>query len=221
MSALLTFAAELERRDADVAQALDAVERLQAETDELRAEATAVLAFLDALPAVRAERAADERAAADAHDAALAAVRNAEALVAAAQKEEQRLEASRALQKARDDLHAAEFWLAQSQAAQAELEQEGAARRATAERLERRAAELAPSVRDVPAPGPGLAGAVDWASRARGALILERAALARKREEIVREAIELLASVVGEPLAAASVADVRERLARALATSSS
>jgi len=39
LETLLSFAEELERRDADVAQALTGVERLQAEVDELRAHA--------------------------------------------------------------------------------------------------------------------------------------------------------------------------------------
>jgi hypothetical protein len=125
------------------------------------------------------------------------------------------------LQKARDDLHGAEFWLAQAQQAQEELERDGAARRAEAERLEQQARELAPRVRDVPAPSPGLVGVVDWASRVRGALILERSALVRERDEVAREATELVASVAGEPIAAISVANVRECLARALAAASS
>jgi phenylpyruvate tautomerase PptA (4-oxalocrotonate tautomerase family) len=51
--------------------------------------------------------------------------------------------------------------------------------------------------------------------------MLEHAALAREREEVVREATELLAGVLGEPVAAITVAGVGERLARALAESSS
>ena len=66
-----------------------------------------------------------------------------------------------------------------------------------------------------------LGGAVEWASRARGALLLERSALARERDEIVREATELLAGVLGDPLTASGAAGVRERLARALGEPSS
>ena len=68
---------------------------------------------------------------------------------------------------------------------------------------------------------PSLDGALDWASRARGALLLEHSALARERDEVVREATELLASVLGDPLTATAVAGVRERLARALGEPSS
>jgi hypothetical protein len=76
-------------------------------------------------------------------------------------------------------------------------------------------------VRDVPAASADLEGALEWAIRARGALILEHSALVLEREEVVREATELLASVLGEPLTTTAVAGTRERLARALGEPSS
>ena len=221
VDSLLSFAEELERRDADVAQALTGIESLQAEVEELRAHAAAVAIFLDALPVALAERAADERNAIETQRRAEQEVHTAEQLVERAGKEEQRLEAERALQQARDDLHAAEFWVAQAREAQAELERDGAARRVEAETLAQRSVELAGRVRDVPPGPPSLDGALDWASRARGALLLQRSALARDRDEVVREATELLASVSGDPLTATGAAGVRERLARALGEPSS
>jgi hypothetical protein len=218
---LLSFAEELERRDAVAAQALTDVERLEAEVEELRVLAAAADAFLDALPAALAERAADERAATDARGEAAEAVRAAEQFVERAGKEDQRLDAERALQQTRDDLHAAEFWVAETREARDKLERDGAARRVEAESLTQRAVELAPRVRDVPPPSPSLDGALEWASRARGALLLQRSTLARERDEVVREATELLASVLGDPLTATAVAGVRERLARALGAPSS
>jgi DNA repair exonuclease SbcCD ATPase subunit len=221
VESLLSFAEELERRDADVAQALTRMEALQAEVEELRTHATAAASFLVTLPPALAERASDERVAVDARDEAQHAAREAEQLVERAEKEEQRLEAARALHRARDDLHAAEFWVAQARDAHAELERQGVVRRAEAEQLARRAVELAPRVRDVPALSPDFHGALEWASRARGALLIEHSGLSREREEVVREATELLASVLGEPLTATAVAGVRERLARALGEPSS
>jgi hypothetical protein len=218
---LLSFAEELERRDAVAAQALTGVERLEVEVEELRVLAAAADAFLDALPAALAERAADERAATDARGEAAEAVRAAEQFVERAGKEDQRLDAERALQQTRDDLHAAEFWVAETREARDKLERDGAARRVEAESLTQRAVELAPRVRDVPPPSPSLDGALEWASRARGALLLQRSTLARERDEVVREATELLASVLGDPMTATAVAGVRERLARALGAPSS
>jgi hypothetical protein len=218
---LLSFAEELERRDAVAAQALTDVERLQVEVEELRAYAAAAAAFFDAFPTALAERAADARAAIGACDQAEETVHAAEQLVEHAEKEQQRLEAERVLQQARDDLHAAEFWVTQSRGAYAELERDRAARRVEADALAQRAVELAPRVREVPPASPSLDGALEWASRARGALLLQRAGLARERDEVVREATELLASVLGDPLTATAVAGVRERLARALGEPSS
>jgi chromosome segregation ATPase len=221
VESLLSFAEELERRDADVAQALAGVELLQVEVEELRAHASAAATFLDALPAALAERAADERDAIGVRDRAERTVGEAEQAAERGQKEDQRLEAQRALQQARDDLHAAAFWAAQVREAHAELEREAAARRVEAEHLARRAVELAARVRDVPAASPDLDGALEWATRARGALLLQRFGLARERDEVVREATELLASVLGDPLTTTAVAGVRERLARALGEPSS
>ena len=221
MESLLSFAEELERRDADAEQALARLEALQAEVEELRTHATAAGSFLVTLPSALAERASDERAAVEAREQADQAAREAEQLVERAEREEQRLDAARVAQRARDDLHAAELWVAQARDAHAELERQGAARRAEAEQLAGRAVELAPRVRDVPALSSDLQGALEWASRARGALLLEHSGLVREREEVVREATELLASVLGEPLTAIGAAGVRERLARALGEPSS
>jgi hypothetical protein len=71
-------------------------------------------------------------------------------------------------------------------------------------------------VRDIPPPAAGLDAAHEWASQARGALILERSQLARERDALVREASELVGSVTGEPLASTAVAGIRHRLALAL-----
>jgi hypothetical protein len=221
MESLLTFAEELERRDADVAQALAGVEQLQADVEELRVGAAAAAVFLAELPGALVEREADERGAAEARERAEAALREAEQGLERAEKEEQRLQAERTLRAARDDLHAAEFWVAQAREAHAELEREGEARRAETEQLVARAGDLGASVRDIPAGSPSLDGAIEWASRARGALLLEHSKLVRERDEIVREATELLASVSGDPLTSVAVAGVRERLARALGASSS
>ena len=62
-----------------------------------------------------------------------------------------------------------------------------------------------------------LDGAVEELSQRRGALLLEHSNLARERDAVVREASELLGSVLGDPLASTSVAGLRERLKRARA----
>ena len=213
---LLSFAEGLERRDADVAHALLEVERFQREVEELRVHGTAAVTLLASLPSALTELDVDERAAAAEQLEADAAARDAEAALQRARKDDERLAAERSLQRARDRARSAERWVAQIHDERARLEAEGEARRAESMLLAARAAELAPLVRDVPPPSPGLEGALAWASRARGELLLERSALATERDTLVREASELLASVLGEPLTTTGVAGVRDRLERAL-----
>lgn len=63
----------------------------------------------------------------------------------------------------------------------------------------------------------GLDGTLEELSQRRGALLVEHSNLARERDAVVREASELLGSVLGDPLTSISVAGLRERLERALA----
>ncbi len=222
MDPLLQIAEELERRDALAAQALLDVERLQAEVDELRAHAAAVAAFLRELPATRAALDDEERAAADAQVRATAARGVAEEELARVQErgsESARLEAARVAQHARDAVEEADLRVARARQERTRLEAEAAERGEEAEQLERRGAELSAHPRfehDVAPPATGLHGLLDWASQARGELIVAHAALATERDTIVREATELLAGALGEPLAGTGVAGVRDRLSEAL-----
>ncbi len=217
---LLTIAEDLERRDARAAEELLEVERLQVEVDELRAHAGAVAAFLRELPAARAALEDEERASADERERAAEAVRVAEGELARLKErgsDSARLEAARAAQRARDANEAAELRVARAEAERARLDQEAAERSAEAERLERYGAELAVHPRlehDVAGPATGLHGLIDWAARAHGELLVTHAALATERDKIVREATELVASVLGEPLVSTGAAGVRQRLER-------
>jgi chromosome segregation ATPase len=220
MESTLGFAAELERRDGELADALASIERTQADVEELRTHADATRAFLNALPELIARREGDAAAAATAHAEAEAQLTEADAALARARKDDQRLEAERQRQQAVDAVTDAARWLDQAHAAVEAARAEGAEHRAAADRLAVRAHELAPRVRDVPPPGDGLEGASEWASLARGALLLEHSNLVRERETIIREANELTASVLGEPLVSSAVAGLRDRLALALRESS-
>ena len=195
------------------------VERIQTDAEELRTHAGATRAFLDALPELLARREGDEQAALAARAEAQAAVAASGEAVERARKDDQRLEAERQRQRALDALSDAERWLEQARAALEAARADAGRHRADAGRLAGRARELAPSVRDVPPPEDGLAGALEWASRARGALLLEHSNVVREREEIIREANELTASILGEPLVSAAVAGLRDRLALALGES--
>src|SRR6266540_2045664 len=181
---LLSFAEELERRDAEIAGALAEVERLRADVEELRKHAAAASGFLASLPALTRQNDADAEAAAEAR------------------------------KRAASQLHEAKSEL--ERAGREQLDRQAGEQRAEADRLAGRAAELAPRVRDVPPPAPGLEGASEWGSRARGALLVQHSGLADERDKLVREASELVASVLGEALLVTGVAGVRDRLERAL-----
>ena len=168
-------------------------------------QALAVAAFLVSFRGGVAALERDERASIAARDVAASALREAEG----GEDEQVRV-------LARDALRDAERWVVDASLARQRLEEEGAARRAEAAALEGRAAGLSPRVHDVPPPATGLEGALEWASRARGALLLEHSGLARERDAVVREASELLGSVLGEPLISTAVAGVRDKLERAL-----
>jgi hypothetical protein len=177
------------------------------------------------LPSVAAAQQEEEHAADEALARAVVALRDAEAEFARlAEKgsESARLAAARAAQHARDAVDDATLRLERAREERGRLERAGVEQRGEAEGLERRAAELATELGhayDGPPTGPGVDCALEWAARARGALLVAHAGLATEREEVVREASELVASVLGEPLASTSVADLRSRLAHALGSS--
>jgi hypothetical protein len=196
MEPLLALAAQLEARDAAVAAALAAVEQLQADLEQVRAQAVAVSTHLAGLPAALAGHARDEEIAADDRATAQAALREAEG------QEESPLR-DLAMQRAKDAIVDADRRAARAREHQEALAREGAARREEAAQLAARVGV------------DGLDAVIAWTSHRRGELLVEQSRLARDREAVVREASELLGSVLGDPLAATSVAGLRERLERA------
>jgi chromosome segregation ATPase len=219
----LRLARELEQRDAALAASIAELAELERDVEWLRARAEEVQALLDRLPAERVAAAADVASAREELAVRQGALREAEAALAAAEggrDEEAVAAARRGLVRARDAVSSAERKLARAEAAAAEVERSAdAARRETPE-LEERARKVASRMRGVARvaragaedPGLTLAGVVDWAARARATLFVARGGLETERERGVREANELGASVLGEPLVATSVALVRRRL---------
>jgi chromosome segregation ATPase len=216
VESLLEFAEELERRDAALAEALDGVERLQREVDDLRRDAASIAERLATLPGALAQAEVEERATRAEMERARSAVEEGAAALERARRDTERLAAERDLQRATDELRVADERAAIARLSRERLVGEGEASRQEAERLTSRAAGLDTQVRGVQYAGGGLDGVLEWASRARGELLLEQSSLAGQRETIVREASELLGGVLGEPLTATAVSGFRDRLARAL-----
>jgi len=189
MEPLLALAAELEQRDARIAAELTAVEVLQAELDEQRAHAARLADLLAWLPQAVSENEYALHHAMRRRDEAAAGLRDAED----------------------EDTPAAEAALATAEANAARLEEH---RRAFARQADEAQAEVVELARIVGA--SGLDDTLETLSQRRGALLVEHSNLARERDAVVREASELLGSVLGDPLTSTSVAGLRERLERAL-----
>jgi len=222
MDARLAFAVELEQRDATVAERIDALAASGSDVERMRRRAAELQSLLGRVPAERAHL--DDAAAESARalESANAALIEADAVLARARgdaREAARLAASRAAAAVRAEEERQER-LARRRAA---LEQETGQLGAEAAGLERQAREVAARLAEsarvsaTAAPEPGLAGIVAWGARAQAAVLVARGGLESERERIVREANELAASVLGEPLYTASVALVRRRLEQALA----
>ncbi|HZG34352.1 MAG TPA: hypothetical protein VEY87_00755 [Gaiellaceae bacterium] len=223
MDQRLDFARELERRDRDVADRLVLLGRLGDEVERLVTGAGEVERFFARLPSERAHLDVAAADAAAALERARAAVAAAEAELAAARKDDRRGAAERAVAAAGTELGSADERVRRASDRRAALEQEAEQRAAEAGELERAATalaaelEAAPRVSRTEPPAPGVAGVVAWGGRARAAVFVVRSGLEGERERVVREANELAASVLGEPLHTANVAAVRRRLEELLA----
>ena len=128
------------------------------------------------------------------------------------------------MQHARDALRDAEHRVERAHAERERLVLEEQEQRGDADRLVLRVQPLARDARrESPhrapiRPRPALDGVLEWTSRARGDLLLAHAGLATERDKVVREATELVASALGEPLPGNGVAGVREQLTRSIGT---
>jgi hypothetical protein len=221
---LLQIVDELERRDGDAAAALHDVETLQQRVVETRARARDIAAFLEAFPDALAARETEEQAAEESRTAATSAVAEAEDTLARARergREDARLAAERALQHAQDALREAELRVERAHAQLQQLVREEQEQRAAADRLFVEAQPLAQALAANPRvgtepPAAGLDSVLEWAARARGDLLVAHAGLETERDKVVREATELAASALGEPLPGKGVAGVRERLSRSV-----
>jgi hypothetical protein len=176
-------------RDARVAAELGRVEQEQQAVDVQRARAAQLAELLAWLPQAISENEYSLHEAKGRRDEAAAALGAAD-------------DAARS---------AAEAALAAADADVARLEEHRAAFLRQTDATRDAAAALAGRVSTT-----GLDDMLEELSRRRGALLVEHSKLARERDAVVREASELLGSVLGDPLTATSVAGLRERLRRAL-----
>ena len=223
MDARLAFAVELEQLDATLAGRIGELGELSAEVERIRARAAGIRSLLADVPAERAHLDEADAEAARLLAQATAAAAEAAATLAGARGADSRAAAHAASGRAEAVVRSEEERRDRLAGRRARLEQEAEQLAAEAVDLERQARELAgllgrsPRVSSIAPPAPGLDRLVDWGARAHAALLVARSGLESERDRIVREANELAASVLGEPLHTASVAHVRRRLEAELA----
>ncbi len=224
----LALAADIERRDTEIAAALDLVGRLGRRADDVRARSEELRLFLDNAPGELAGLERSEAEARDAHLTAAAALVDAEHRVAELESTRRRsdaqTEAKRELERAQQVAAAAFTRLRRVAGERAALAETEAVARTEGGDLIGRAREVALRIQDVPrvsqtgrrAPGDDLAELSDWGGRVHAALFVVRGQLEAERDRLVREANELAGAVLGEQLAGSSVTLVRRRLEEAL-----
>ena len=196
----------------------------------MRGAALELVSFLQRLPDDRAaaEREIEESAAA--LEAAADAAERAEQELAAAEAsgEAERIAAARRFHiRARDSLGVAERRARDSLSRASELEASAEASEERADQLAARAAELGEALGRRPRvaveagsrPGAGPAEIAEWGTQVRAALLVARSQVAAEQDALVRQANELAAGVVGEPVAAMSASGAAEMLRTRLASS--
>lgn len=221
---ILVLLRELERADEEVGAVLADLDRLGERLDSLRTRVSDLRAFEDRLPSERERGASElERArveAESAHDA----LDKAEEAVRSAKPEAAR-EAELFEVRVRDSVKSAERNLAEAGKVAASLEREATEAGREAGDLHRSARALAEELggrsrlaEDAgKEPGRGLDGVIAWAEVARASLFVARGQVTAEREAVVRQANELGAVALGEPLTSASPAIVARRVEQWLA----
>ena len=221
----LAHAAELERRDTEIANALEVVRDLEERVGAIRGRAGSVREALERVPLEREDldrRRAEADRAVTAADADVERTRSRVAsLEAGRRKRDDELDRARKeAATARDALADALAVRARVDELESALAEEERALLAEGEALAGAAELVAEAVREVGrvtesagrAPGTSLADLDDWGGRVRSALFVARGTLEAERERVVLEANALGTAVLGEQLGASSVALVRSRL---------
>jgi hypothetical protein len=218
---ILVLLMELERADEEVGAVLADLDRLGERLDSLRTRVSDLRAFEDRLPFERERRASKlERARAEA-ESAHDALEKAEEAVRSAKPEAAR-EAELFEVRARDRVQSTERNLAEAGKVAASLEAGREAgdlhrsARALAVELGGRSRLAEDAGKE---PGRGLDGVVAWTEVARASLFVARGQVTAEREAIVRQATELGAVALGEPLTSGSPAIVVRRVEQGLARS--
>jgi chromosome segregation protein len=214
-------ARELEARDEALAAATAELLELEQEIEQIRRRAEEIGSLRARLPE---ERAALAQRLSEAHaelERRRAAAREAEEELERAEEKGNRDEiaaARRAVVRTKDEEGTATKRVTRIEQLAADLDREATEAEREAPTLEAEAAKAAARLADLgrvappQTPEKGLHAVTQWAARAKAALFVARSGIERERDSVVREANELGAAILGEPLMASSVTGVRRRL---------
>lgn len=219
----LAFLRELECADGEVAVTLAELEGLASQVDELRRRAGELEALLARIPTDRERLQAARAGTSCRAEAARAELDSAERDLAAATEagdERRQAPARNAVVRARDALHMAERGTAEADAELTQLESDASSAESEIAEVVARAARLARELRERPRlaetagafSGDDLSAVADWAGGARAALFVATGSLAAERAALTRQANELGAVVLGEPVVTGSAAEVARRV---------
>ena len=220
---VLAVLRQLELADERIGAALADFDGLAGEVDSVRAEAEELGALAARLPGERKARAAElERATVEAA-AAEQVLGEAEDAVRAADPTDAQ-EAKRFHIRARDRVSVAERRVAEAAAAAIDLENRAGKATIQGHALHTRARKLAGELRGRSRiaedagkePGPDLEGVAAWSEVARASLFVARGQLSAEREAVIRQANELGALALGEPLSAMGAGALTRRVEQAL-----
>lgn len=220
---ILEALTRLEHADEEIGAALTELDLLVGELDSIRATTAELQAFEERLPAERERLSVQlDRARAEVL-AAHEALAEAEEAVRTAERERTR-EAEHFLVRARDRVSVAERRAVEAGSRREELEHEVGERTTQDDALHARARKLAAELGRRPQvagdagrePAAGLDGLRAWAEVARAALFVARGQLAAQREGVIRQANEIGAVALGEPLTSVSAAVVTRRVRQSL-----
>jgi chromosome segregation ATPase len=220
---VLAVLRELERADEQIGAALASLDRLAGEVDSVRAKVSELEAFAAQLPATREAQAAElERSRAEA-STAQRVLEDAQAALHAAGPDGAP-EAERFHVRARDRASVAQRRVAEAAAAAADLENRVAETAIDGHELHARARKLAAELHGRhriaedagKEPGPSLDGVEAWSEVARASLFVARGQLSAEREAVIRQANELGALALGEPMSAMGTGALTRRVEQAL-----
>jgi chromosome segregation ATPase len=222
---LLEAVIALEERDGELAESLESVDALLHQARRIHGRALELDAFLADVPAELASLEHEEAEAGELRGLADRGVAAAEAEVGRVERsrranEEERAQAERELTRAREAAADAVARIERIEGQRARLAGEERAGRAEAAALADDARAAAAAVAAMPRvsesgraePGSALADLAAWSDRVYAALLVVRGGFVAERERVVREAGEIGAAALGEPLVGASVVAVRQRL---------